>query len=90
MRIPGIYRVVIRYVAPTYLLVVFAAFCYANLPQWIYEVASSPLRQGAIALVAALLVFVLACIRVGEKRWRAAGLDIDGLEPLSSKRGDER
>jgi SNF family Na+-dependent transporter len=77
IRIPRIYRFIMQYVTPTYLIVVFVAFCFSNLPAWIYDVASSGLRQGAVALIGLLLGFLLICVRIGEKRWRAAGLDID-------------
>jgi hypothetical protein len=70
-----------KYVAPAYLLAVFAAFTLQNLPNWIRGVASQPLAQGALALVAAVTALLLVCVRIGEKRWRAAGLDLDGRQP---------
>ena len=72
---------------PTYLIVVFTAFCYMNLPSWIAAVAESPLRQGALALVAAVTAILVVCLYVGEKRWRALGLDIDGREPVDESLG---
>jgi SNF family Na+-dependent transporter len=81
IRIPRIYKFIMKYVSPVYLLAVFAAFTVQNLPTWIRGVASQPLAQGALALVAAVTVLVLVCIRIGEKRWRAAGLDLDGRIP---------
>ncbi|HXV63292.1 MAG TPA: sodium:calcium symporter [Vicinamibacteria bacterium] len=85
IRIPRAQRFVMKYVAPTYLILVFVAFCSANLGHWIYDAVSSPLRQGALVLVGLVLVFLLVCVRIGEKRWRAAGLDIDGRLPLGSE-----
>jgi hypothetical protein len=70
-----------KYVAPVYLLAVFAAFSVQNLPAWIEGVASQPLAQGALALIAAVTVLLLLCVRIGERRWRAAGMDIDGRKP---------
>jgi SNF family Na+-dependent transporter len=81
IRIPGFYKFVMKYLAPAYLLVVFAAFTVKNLPAWIKDVADEPLRQGALALVVAVTLVLVACTRVGEKRWRAAGLDLDGERP---------
>ena len=78
IRIPRFYKVVMKYVAPTYLLVVFLAFSVRNLPDWLRAVAAEPLRQGAMALIVAVLALLVVCTRVGEKRWRAAGLDVDG------------
>lgn len=81
VRIPRIFRFIMKYVSPLYLLVVFAAFAIQNLPNWIRGVASQPLAQGALALIAAVTVLLLVCVRIGEKRWRAAGLDLDGRQP---------
>jgi SNF family Na+-dependent transporter len=82
IRIPSIYRFIMRYVSPVYLLVVFIAFSVQNLPTWIRGVASQPLAQGALALLLAITVLLIVCVRIGEKRWRAAGLDLDGRVPL--------
>jgi neurotransmitter:Na+ symporter, NSS family len=84
MRIPGFYKVVMKYVAPLYLLVVFLFFTKNNLPGWIRAAASSPLQQGALALIGAVTLLLVACTWVGEKRWRAAGLDVDGRQGPSS------
>ncbi len=80
MKIPGFYKFIMKYVTPTYLLVVFSAFCWQNLPQWIRDVANEPLRQGAMALIGATILILVICTRIGAKRWRAAGLDIDGKQ----------
>ena len=78
---PRIFWFIMKYVSPLYLLIVFAAFCVQNLPNWIRGVAAQPLAQGALLLVAATTVVLLVCVRIGEKRWRAAGLDLDGRYP---------
>jgi SNF family Na+-dependent transporter len=81
IRIPGFYRIIMKYVTPTYLLVIFAFFSVNNLPAWVQSVADEPLRQGAVALIVATAALLVVCARVGAKRWAAAGLDIDGREP---------
>ena len=81
IRIPRVFRFVMKYVAPLYLLVVFVAFSVRNLPAWIRGVAEQPLAQGALVLIGATTGLLLICVRLGEKRWRAAGLDLDGRRP---------
>lgn len=81
MHIPKFYRFIMKYVTPTYLLVVFAFFCKDNLGSWLRSVADEPLRQGAVALILGTALLLVVCTRIGEKRWRAAGLDVDGREP---------
>ena len=83
IKIPGIFKFIMKYVAPLYLIIVLAAFCIANLPQWIAQVGSQPMAQLALALIAGVIVFLAICLRIGEKRWKEQGLDLDGREPLS-------
>jgi SNF family Na+-dependent transporter len=90
IRIPRVYYYIMKYVTPTYLLVVFGAFCWGELGSWVRGVADDPRRQGAIALVVATTVLLVVCTRIGEKRWRAAGLDIDGRLPPDDGRGGAR
>jgi SNF family Na+-dependent transporter len=85
MRMPRIFKFIMKYVAPTYLLVVFLAFSVQNLPNWIRGVGNQPLAQGALALIAAVTILILVCVRIGEKRWRAAGMDLDGRKPAEER-----
>jgi SNF family Na+-dependent transporter len=92
IRIPNFYRFVMLYVAPLYLLIVFAAFSVQNLPDWVQAVVDEPLRQGALLLVLGVTALLIVCTWVGEKRWRAQGLDVDGKqapesEPVASRGG---
>jgi neurotransmitter:Na+ symporter, NSS family len=81
IRIPRFYKFVMKYLAPAYLLFVFGAFTIQNLPTWIKDVADEPLRQGALALIGVVTLILIVCTYVGERRWRAAGLDVDGDRP---------
>ncbi len=81
IRIPGIYKFIMKFVAPIYLIVVFVAFCKSNLPAWIQAVRDDPARQGALALITATTLLLVVCTYLGEKRWRAAGIDLDGDKP---------
>ena len=81
IRIPGVYKFVMKYVSPAYLLIVFLAFSVQNLPDWFRSVGDEPLRQGALALVAGTALLLVVCVWIGERRWRRAGLDVDGRTP---------
>jgi SNF family Na+-dependent transporter len=81
IRIPAFYKPIMKYVTPTYLLLIFAAFCWQNLGSRVQPVADEPLRQGAIALILATGTLLFICTLIGERRWRSAGLDIDGRTP---------
>ena len=73
-----------KYVAPIYLIVVFVAFCRSQPAELDPGGrATSRLRQGALALIAATTLLLVVCTYVGEKRWRAAGIDVDGRQPAA-------
>jgi len=87
IRIPRPYFFIMKFVTPLYLLVVFAWFCWKDLPGSVKSVRDEPLKQGALVLVLATTVLLLVCTRIGSKRWQAAGLDIDGKFPPTDKGG---
>jgi hypothetical protein len=82
IRIPGFYKIVMKWIAPVYLLVVFFFFCKNNLGGWIRDAANDGYQQGALALIGAVTVLLVVCLVIGEKRWRAQGLDIDDRKPI--------
>jgi hypothetical protein len=90
IRIPFFYYFIMKYVTPTYLLVVFVAFCKDELGNWVRAVADDPRRQGALALILATIILLVICTRIGAKRWKAAGLDIDGKLPPDDVTGGPR
>ena len=82
IKIPRVFRFIMKWVAPTYLIVVLAAFCVTNLPASIAQIAEQPLAQMALALMLGVILVLMFCVRIGEKRWREMGLDLDGKEGL--------
>jgi NSS family neurotransmitter:Na+ symporter len=86
MRIPKIFRFIMKYVAPLYLLVVLVGFCWQQLPDSARALAKSPVAMATLLLIAGFLVFLLIAVRIGERRWRAAGLDLDGERPPEDDR----
>jgi SNF family Na+-dependent transporter len=86
MRIPGIYRVIIKYVAPIYLLVVFTGFCIQKLPGYLRDLAHHDVARATLLLVGVVLALLIVFIRLGEQRWRAAGIDLNGAADRGAKR----
>lgn len=67
--IPGFMKFVIKYVSPTYLLVIFLSWVYRNLPQRWEQIRSDPVVQLSIGLI---LLVAVACFLVtlrSLKRW---------------------
>ncbi len=81
MRIPKVMRVVMKYVAPLYLLAVFAAFCVQSLGDHLHELFASPVAAATMGLVVLVAIMLCVMVRIGEIRWRAQGLDLDGKRP---------
>jgi SNF family Na+-dependent transporter len=88
MRIPRIFRFIIRYVSPLYLIVIFAGFCWYNLPPYVESlvggvVSGNPEDRSALyawVVILATIALLVAVTALGARRWRAAGLDIDDRE----------
>lgn len=81
IQIPTFFKIVMKYIAPAYLIIVFVAFCYQNLgPSLTAAWANTGSRVGVLVIVATL-AFLLVVTRIGEQRWRAQGLDIDDNQP---------
>lgn len=71
MKIPAIYRPIMKYVAPLFLLVVFVGFCVQNLPGYVKELGHNDVARWTMLVIAATFALLVAFTYVGEKRWRA-------------------
>ena len=81
VRLWPLFKFVMRVLTPLFLIVVFIAFCVNNLGGWISSVADSGVKQMTLGLIAATIAMLVIFTRIGEKRWRAMGLDLDGRLP---------
>lgn len=81
LRIPPLFKFVMKWVAPLYLLVVFVGFCIQNLPAAVRQVLGSVPAKLAIGLILGTLVLAAIAVRHGERRWRASGMDLDDRVP---------
>jgi len=70
IRIPAIFRFIMKYVAPAYLVVVFVGFCVQDLGQSLHSAWSSTGSRVAIVVIGATLVLLLAIARLGGARMR--------------------
>ncbi|MGH8223769.1 MAG: sodium:calcium symporter [Woeseiaceae bacterium] len=80
LRIPRVFRFIIKYVSPTFLLVIFLGFCWNNVPPYVRSVLHDPDRSALYAWLVILgsIALLMAATWIGSRRWKAAGLDIDG------------
>lgn len=81
IRIPRFFLFVMKYIAPAYLLVVLAGFIKTQLWKKLGETAGNPVALWTLVIIVAVVVLLVAVLAVGERRWRKAGLDLDGRLP---------
>jgi hypothetical protein len=70
MRIPGVFRFVLKYVAPVYLIVVFIGFCVQQAPGYAEQIASNAVVRQTLLLVLGVLALLVAATYQGAKRWK--------------------
>ncbi|MCK5945335.1 MAG: sodium-dependent transporter [Planctomycetes bacterium] len=92
MRIPRVFAFIMKYVSPTFLLVVVVGFCINNLPDSTAEdgtvtpgrisrILDNPDAIKTWGLILLTIGGLVALVTIGAKRWRAQGLDLDGKQP---------
>ncbi|MFN3240850.1 MAG: sodium-dependent transporter [Planctomycetota bacterium] len=94
MRIPRIFVFIMKYVSPTFLLVIVIGFCFDNLPDKtlddgtvqpgrISKILDNPDAIKTWGLLLLTIGGIAALVAIGTRRWRSLGLDIDGNEPAN-------
>ncbi len=69
LRIPRVWKFVIKYISPTYLLIIFVLWCANNLPQRLRETTGSAVAVLALLVIGALIVFLLILTHIAGRRW---------------------
>jgi len=70
MRIPPIYRFILKFVAPAYLLIVFVGFCVQQAPGYAEQIANNSTVRSTLLLVLFVFALLIAATYQGAKRWR--------------------
>ena len=81
LRIPGFIRFILVFVAPAYLLITIYRFVRLTLPDWIEGLGENTVARNTMILILLVVVGLVTLTAVGTRRWRAAGLDVDGDRP---------
>lgn len=77
IRVPGLFGLIIKYVSPVFLLAVLTSFVVKDLGGKLTELGEKPVALATVIFILVILALIMVAIRVGESRWRAAGIDID-------------
>ncbi|HRW51864.1 MAG TPA: sodium-dependent transporter [Phycisphaerae bacterium] len=83
IRIPWFVQLMLKYVVPVFLLVIFGAFCYQNTSAYVDKFSTDAVARNSILVIFGVLVFLLLLIHIAGKRWvkegRYVGIDdVDG------------
>lgn len=81
IKIPRFFLFVMKYVAPAYLLVVLFGYITRNLGPALAKTIGNPVGLWTLVIIGTLIALLVGILFAGERRWRAAGLDIDGKVP---------
>jgi SNF family Na+-dependent transporter len=73
MRIPHFVQLMLKYVVPVYLLVIFALFCVQKLPRYVTTIKDDPVALSSILFVGTIFTFVSLLVRIAGRRWEAQG-----------------
>ena len=74
IRMPDFLKIVLKYIAPTYLIGIFALWCFNNLPGRVEAILSPPKGEPPVVLMSLGLIFVVAAffaliVNLANKRW---------------------
>lgn len=86
IRLPGILWFVILVIAPVYLVTVIVRSSINDIPKWIEGLGQNEVARNTVFLILAVILFLVILTAIGERRWRAAGLDLDGKNPPDDER----
>ena len=55
--------------------------CWQTLDERIAALTDNPVAGYTVGIIGFVLVVLVVLVRIGERRWRASGLDLDGARP---------
>jgi hypothetical protein len=75
MPLPPLFRFVIKYVAPLYLLIVLGTWCSKELPKKITDLRDNRVSLLTVFIIGAVSVFFVLLTKLAGKRWNAENRD---------------
>lgn len=73
IRVPRLVQSILKFVTPAYLLVIFLAFCYQNVPGRAKAILDSPVALASVMFIGVIVVFTFLMVRIAGQRWTAEG-----------------
>ena len=80
IKIPRFFLFVMKYIAPACLLVVLVGYGAQNEGPALNKTTGDFVGLWTLVIIVAVIGLLVGVLSIGERRWRAAGLDIDGRQ----------
>ncbi|MDA7977178.1 MAG: sodium-dependent transporter [Pirellulales bacterium] len=73
IRVPWFVQLIVKYVSPIYLLVIFIGVCATTGPGYVKTMTENPVVMGSVAFIGTVFAFLLLMIHIAGRRWDAQG-----------------
>ncbi len=73
IRVPRLVQWVLKFVTPAYLLVIFAMFCWNNVPGYAKVIVDNPVVLSSLLFIGTVLAFLLLLVHIAGNRWQREG-----------------
>ena len=71
MKLPKVWKFIIQWISPPYLLIVFVMWCWKNLPDQIDGLKKDNVAMMSVIMIGLIMVFLLIMIYIASSRWGA-------------------
>jgi SNF family Na+-dependent transporter len=92
IRVPWFVQLMLKYVTPVFLLVIFVGTLIQSGPSYVQGIVSNPIVLSSVLFIGVVIAFLMLMVNIAGKRWeqegRYARLDAEGDLPAGSS--DER
>jgi len=75
MRLPFVFKFLIKYVTPVYLAIMLGSWCWTDLKKYVAQVRHEQVAFLSFSVIVIVTVFLLILIHLGGRRWQAETRD---------------
>ncbi|WP_339747438.1 sodium-dependent transporter [uncultured Rubinisphaera sp.] len=73
IRVPFALQIMLKYVTPFYLIVIFCAFCYSNVPGYVAAISKNEVAVASIMFILLVATFLIVLVHIAGIRWMKEG-----------------
>lgn len=80
MKLPKVFPFVIKYVSPTYLLIIFVLWIFNNAPDYVRAIGENDKALFTVIFMVLMLVFFTVLVRLANLRWTREGREVQEID----------